>query len=65
MMTQQQFEKTYMHKQNVMSFDEYVMMENKTAEIFENIFGGKTQEQINADFQTTHKYNASRFWSNE
>lgn len=65
MMTQQQFEKTYMHKQNVMSYDEYVMIENKTDEIFKKVFGGKTQEQINADFQDGYEYNKSRGWSNE
>ena len=61
MLTQNEFEKSYMHKQNVMTYEEYVAMENNIA----NLFKVQSIDEYNNDFVEVADYNKSRGWSND
>ena len=61
MFTKEKFEKTYMHKENVMTYDEYVAMENHTASLFKI----QTVDEYNKNFVEVAEYNKTRRWSND
>jgi len=61
MFTQEQFEKTYMHKENVLTYEQYVAMENHTASLFKV----QTIDEYNKGFVELAEYNRARGWSND
>ena len=61
MFTQEQFEKTYMHKENVLTYKQYVAMENHTASLFKV----QTIDEYNKGFVELAEYNRARGWSND
>jgi hypothetical protein len=61
MFTQEQFEKTYMHKENVMTYEQYVAMENHTSSLFKV----QTVDEYNKNFVEVAEYNKAKGWSNE
>ena len=61
MLTKDQFEKTYMHKEAVMTYDKYVEMESHTS----NFFKKYTTEEISKGFAEDAEYNNARGWTND
>lgn len=63
-MTRQQFEKTYMFKENVMTYERYLEMETGHKAMV-NSFLAKSQDELNADYQSDREANKLNKWSNE
>lgn len=63
-MTKQQFEKTYIFKNNVMSYERYVEMESEHQSMV-NSFLDKSQDELNAGYQSDREANKLNKWSNE
>lgn len=60
-MTKQEFERTYMYKQNVMTYEQYVAMEAHTASLYKQ----ETVTEFNKNFVAVADYNKTRGWSND
>lgn len=64
MKTRQQFEATYMFKENVMTYERYVEMETSNQAMV-NSFLAKSQDELSADYQSDREANKLNKWSNE
>jgi hypothetical protein len=60
-MTKQEFERTYMYKQNVMTYEQYLDMEAHTA----NLYKQETVTEFNKNFVAVADYNKTRGWTND
>lgn len=61
MRTKEQFEKTYMHKENVMTYDQYVEMETRTAAILEKHYA----QDFDKNFVEAAAYNKANKFTND